>query len=68
MISANGGLPAHRYTPEVTQRWPRGSELSMMKHCRLDFKICLPLTCICNPDLGLLFYVDFVLTSFSTDI
>ena len=26
MISANGGLPAHRYTPEVTQRWPRGSE------------------------------------------
>ena len=28
MISANGGLPAHRYTPEVTQRWPRGSELA----------------------------------------
>ena len=26
MISANGGLPAHRYTPQVTQRWPRGSE------------------------------------------
>ena len=26
MISANGGLPAHRYTPHVTQRWPRGSE------------------------------------------
>ena len=26
MISANGGLPAHRYTPPVTQRWPRGSE------------------------------------------
>ena len=26
MISANGGLPAHRYKPEVTQRWPRGSE------------------------------------------
>ena len=26
MISANGGLPAHRYTPEVTPRWPRGSE------------------------------------------
>ena len=25
MISANGGLPAHRYTPQVTQRWPRGS-------------------------------------------
>ena len=26
MITANGGLPAHRYTPQVTQRWPRGSE------------------------------------------
>ena len=26
MISANGGLLAHRYTPQVTPRWPRGSE------------------------------------------
>ena len=26
MISANGGLPAHRYTPQVTPIWPRGSE------------------------------------------
>ena len=26
MISANGGLPAHRYTPQVTQRWPQRSE------------------------------------------
>ena len=26
MISANGALPAHIYTPQVTQRWPRGSE------------------------------------------
>ena len=26
MISANGGLPAHTYTPQVTPRWPRGSE------------------------------------------
>ena len=26
MISVNGGLPAHRYTPQVTGRWPRGSE------------------------------------------
>ena len=26
MISANGGLPAHRYTPQVTPRWPPGSE------------------------------------------
>ena len=24
--SANGCLPAHRYTPQVTGRWPRGSE------------------------------------------
>ena len=28
MILANGGLLAHRYTPQVTQRWPRGSELA----------------------------------------
>ena len=26
MISTNGGLLAHRYTPQVTPRWPRGSE------------------------------------------
>ena len=26
MISANGVLPAHRYTPQVTQRWPWGSK------------------------------------------
>ena len=26
MISANGGLPAHRYTPQVTPRWAQGSE------------------------------------------
>ena len=26
MRSANGGLPVHRYTPQVTQGWPRGSE------------------------------------------
>ena len=26
MISAHGGLPAHRYTLQVTPRWPRGSE------------------------------------------
>ena len=26
MISANGGLPAHRYTLQVTPGWPRGSE------------------------------------------
>ena len=26
MISANGGLPVHRYTPQVTQGWPWGSE------------------------------------------
>ena len=26
MISAHGGWPAHRYTPQVTRRWLRGSE------------------------------------------
>ena len=26
MISAKGGLLAYRYTPQVTPRWPRGSE------------------------------------------
>ena len=33
MISANGGLPAHRYTPKVTQRWPRGSEPASLRCC-----------------------------------
>ena len=33
MISANGGLPAHRYTPQVTQRWPRESELASVRRC-----------------------------------
>ena len=32
MISANGGLPAHRYTPQVTPRWPRGSEPASLAH------------------------------------
>ena len=31
MISANGGLPAHRYTPQVTPGWPRGSERASMQ-------------------------------------
>ena len=35
MISANGGLPAHRYTPQVTQRWPRGSEPSRQLHLKV---------------------------------
>ena len=25
-MAAHGGWPAHRYTPQLTQRWPRGSE------------------------------------------
>ena len=33
MISANGGLPAHRYTPQVTPRWPRGSEPASIALC-----------------------------------
>ena len=36
MISANGGLPAHRYTPQVTQRWPRGSEPASAARLRLS--------------------------------
>ena len=37
MISANGGLPAHKYTPQVTQRWPQGSETASVfgLGCRL---------------------------------
>ena len=30
MISANGGLPAHRYTPQVTPRWPRSPKRLQM--------------------------------------
>ena len=37
MISANGDLPAHRYTPEVTQRWPRGSESASKVTCPSPF-------------------------------
>ena len=33
MISASGGLPAHRYTSQVIQRWPRGSEPASIPHC-----------------------------------
>ena len=36
MISANGGLPAHRYTPQVTPRWSRGSEPASGGVCRCD--------------------------------
>ena len=40
MISANGGLPAHRYTPQVTQRWPRGSEPASERAPRPDRNRC----------------------------
>ena len=40
MISANGGFPAHRYTPQVTDRWPRGSEPVSM----LGTEVCTPIT------------------------
>ena len=36
MISANGGLPAHRYTPQVTPRWPRGSEPASIRKETFD--------------------------------
>ena len=35
MISATGGLPAHRHTPQVTPRWPRGSEPASVDPTRL---------------------------------
>ena len=41
MISANGGLPAHRYTPQVTPRWPRGSEPAS-QHCSPCFLVAKP--------------------------
>ena len=42
MISANGGLPAHRYTPQVTQRWPRGSEPASHQYpVRLAFALTI---------------------------
>ena len=41
MISANGGWPAHRYTPQVTPRWPRGSEPASETHNQEDSLILL---------------------------
>ena len=38
MISANGGLPAHRYTPQVTPRWPLGSEPASLLKSRVSGK------------------------------
>ena len=38
MISANGGLPAHRYTPQVTRRWPRGSEPASVDYGEVNKK------------------------------
>ena len=37
MISANGGLPAHKYTPQVTPRWPRGSRTGFTLHGRKTY-------------------------------
>ena len=45
MISANGGLPAHRYTRQVTPRWPRGSEPASA--------VAAPLTAMFNADFQL---------------
>ena len=39
MISANGGLPAHRYTLQVTQRWPQGSEPASPLPASNDYKM-----------------------------
>ena len=51
MISVNGGLPAHRYTPQVTPRWPRGSEPAsvgdMYSHVWMwPFELGIGLPCI----------------------
>ena len=52
MISANGGLPAHRYTPQVTPRWPRGSEPASVA-C-LDQQ-CRSIKCItCKPVMAMM--------------
>ena len=52
MISANGGLPAHRYTPQVTPRWPRGSEPAsvggFLDVLNLRFDLVVPL-CLMAP-------------------
>ena len=37
MISANDSLPAHRYTTQVTQRWPWGSEPASVAGHRARF-------------------------------
>ena len=44
MISANGGLPAHRYTPQVTHRWSRGSKPASPLFCFAFF--FLPPACL----------------------
>ena len=41
MLSANGGLPAHRYTPQVTPRWPRGSEPASICFCESAWWVTL---------------------------
>ena len=41
MISANGGLSAHRYTPQVTERWPRGSEPASLANNLKQIGMCV---------------------------
>ena len=49
MISANGGLPAHRYTPQVTPRWVRtGFTPGWGVRCRF---VCLASGFSCPPPL-----------------
>ena len=48
MISANGGLPAHRYTPQVTQRWPRGSEPASFVGGGVPCCVCLWCVWLCG--------------------
>ena len=65
MISANGGFPAHRYTPQVTQRWPRGSEPASMKCLMLSLRLesaqfSYKIFCIIHLWLNLCVYTCFV--------
>ena len=53
MISANGGLPAHRYTPQVTPRWPRGpNQLHCPPRRPSSLPLCLRRRCRAPPPLG----------------
>ena len=51
MISVNGGLPAHRYTTQVTQKWPGGSEPASQVYS-LAGPLCMLLSSDRHPAFG----------------